>query len=341
MTFIDTHPHIISDNTTKYPPAPLFGKRSDWSQERPTTVETLIAAMDEAGVARAAVVHSSTTYGYDNSYVVDGCAKYPDRLVAVGSVDVLQPDATHTIRGWVARGLAGLRLFTGGSTKDFDPSELDDPRSFPSWELCAELNLPMCIQTGPIGLPQITKLARQFPNVRILLDHLARPDVLDGPPYANAASLFEIAPLPNIYLKLTPRIFGDVKKGSASAETFFPKVVQAFTSQRLCWGSNYPTSEGTLIANLDQANAGLASLSEDDRALDLRQDRANALPKAGRLNSEPNRRKNPHGDIRRGNRQDERNGIRRLEEMVDPHPPRPRSYPCLRLPHQPAPGPAR
>ena len=263
--FVDIHPHIISDDEARYPPAPLFGKRSDWSQERPSTVETLIAAMDEAGVAKAAVVHSSTTYGFDNSYVVDGCAKYPDRLVAVGSVDVLQPDAPETIRKWVDRGLAGLRLFTGGSTKEFDPSELDDPRSFPAWELCAELGLSMCIQTGPVGLPQVTRLAQRFPKVAIILDHLGRPDVTDGPPYTAASSLFELAPIQNIYLKLTPRIFGDVKKGKATADTFFPKLVEVFGSKRLAWGSNYPTSEGTLIANLDKAKAGLASLSAQDQ----------------------------------------------------------------------------
>ncbi|MFL9941765.1 putative TIM-barrel fold metal-dependent hydrolase [Paraburkholderia sp. GV068] len=268
MTFsiVDIHPHIISDDESRYPPAPLFGKRSDWSKERPTTVETLIAAMDEAGVARAAVVHSSTTYGFDNSYVVDGCAKYAERLVAVGSVDVLQADAPQVIRGWAERGLAGLRLFTGGSTKDFDPSELDDPRSFPAWELCGELGLPMCIQTGPIGLPQVTALARRFPNVRIVLDHLARPEVADGAPYAKAQSLFDLAELPNIYLKLTPRIFGDVKKDQASAETFFPRVADAFGAQRLAWGSNYPTSPGTLADILATAQAGLACLSEADRA---------------------------------------------------------------------------
>ena len=268
MTFsiVDIHPHIISDDESRYPPAPLFGKRSDWSKERPTTVETLIAAMDEAGVARAAVVHSSTTYGFDNSYVVDGCAKYAERLVAVGSVDVLQADAPQVIRGWAERGLAGLRLFTGGSTKDFDPSELDDPSSFPAWELCGELGLPMCIQTGPIGLPQVTALARRFPNVRIVLDHLARPEVADGAPYAKAQSLFDLAELPNIYLKLTPRIFGDVKKDQASAETFFPRVVDAFGAQRLAWGSNYPTSPGTLADILATAQAGLACLSEADRA---------------------------------------------------------------------------
>jgi L-fuconolactonase len=265
-SIVDIHPHIISDDEAKYPPAPLFGKRSEWSKERPTTVETLIAAMDEAGVAKAAVVHSSTTYGFDNSYVVDGCAKYADRLVAVGSVDVLQPDAPQRIREWAQRGLAGLRLFTGGSTKEFDPSELDDPRSFPAWELCAELGLPMCIQTGPVGLPQVTALAKRFPKVAIILDHLGRPDITDGAPYAKAQSLFDLAPLENIYFKLTPRIFDDVRKGDASAGTFFPQVVEEFGSRRLAWGSNYPTSPGALSEILATAQAGLACLSDEDRA---------------------------------------------------------------------------
>jgi len=265
-SIVDIHPHIISDDEKRYPPAPLFGKRSDWSQERPSTVESLIAAMNEAGVAKAAVVHSSTTYGFDNSYVVDGCNQYKDRLVAVGSVDMLTDDVPAIIKRWADMGLAGLRIFTGGSTKDFDPSELDNPKSFKAWEMCAELGLPMCIQTGPIGLPQVRMLAEKFGKVNIILDHLGRPDVLDGPPYANAASLFEMADLPNVYMKLTPRIFGDVKKDKASAETFFPRVVEAFGAQRMAWGSNFPTSPGSLSEILATAQAGLASLSEEDRS---------------------------------------------------------------------------
>ena len=266
MNIIDIHPHIISDDEKRYPPAPLFGKRSDWSQERPNTVEALIAAMDEAGVAKAAVVHSSTTYGFDNSYVVDGCNQYKDRLIAVGSVDMLADDVQAVIKNWADKGLAGLRIFTGGSTKDFDPSELDNPKSFKAWEMLAELKLPMCIQTGPIGLPQVRMLAEKFPSVNIILDHLARPDVLEGPPYAKCAGLFELADLPNITMKLTPRIFGDVKKEKASAETFFPRVVEAFGAQRLAWGSNFPTSTGTLSEILATAEQGLACLSEEDRA---------------------------------------------------------------------------
>jgi L-fuconolactonase len=266
MNIIDIHPHIISDDENRYPPAPLFGKRSDWSQERPNTVEALIEAMDEAGVAKAAVVHSSTTYGFDNSYVVDGCNQHKDRLIAVGSVDMLADDVPAVIKGWADGGLAGLRIFTGGSTKDFDPSELDNPKSFKAWEVLAKLKLPMCIQTGPVGLPQVRMLAEKFPTVNIILDHLARPDVLDGPPYANAAALFELRDLPNIYMKLTPRIFGDVKKEKASAQTFFPRLVEAFGARRLAWGSNFPTSTGTLSEILATAQRGLACLSEEDRA---------------------------------------------------------------------------
>ncbi|MGH8783184.1 amidohydrolase family protein [Paraburkholderia sp.] len=262
---IDIHPHIISDDETRYPPTPLFGKRSEWSKERPTTAETLIEAMDQAGIARAAVVHSSTTYGFDNRYVVEGCAKYPERLVAVGSVDVLQPDAPATIRRWIERGLVGLRLFTGGSTKAFDPSVLEDPHSFPAWGLCAELKLPMCITTGVVGLPQVKALARRFPDVAIVIDHMARPDLKDGAPYSNAESFFELASFANIYLKLTPKNCEDARSGLATPETFFPKLVETFGAQRLAWGSNFPTSPGTLAEILGVMRTSLGSLSAEDQ----------------------------------------------------------------------------
>jgi len=263
--YVDIHPHVISDDEMRYPPAPLFGKRSDWSQERPSTVETLIAQMDAAGVDKAVVVHSSTTYGFDNSYVVDACGRYPDRLLAVGSVDVLAPDAPQVIRKWVEKRLGGLRVFTGGSTKEFDASELDDARAYPAWELLAELGLTMCIQTGPTGLGAVAALAERFPNVPIILDHLGRPDVTGGPPYAEAQSLFDLALIENIYLKLTPRIMADSVRGAATPESLFPKLVHIFGAQRLAWGSNYPTSEGTLSEIKATAEERLLSLSVEDR----------------------------------------------------------------------------
>lgn len=263
--FIDIHPHIIADDESTYPRVPLFGVQSDWSRERPVTVEGLIKAMDEAGVQKAAVVQASTCYGFDNSYVADSLKKYPDRLTGVGTVDMLAEDAPEVIKGWVARGISGLRMFTGGSTQAYDPSTMDDARSFPAWRLCDELGLSLCVQTGAVGLAQVAGLAKRFQNVKIVLDHLARPEMKDGAPYKQASSLFGLAPFENIYLKVTPRTFVACREGNADPASWFAKLVGAFGAKRLAWGSNFPASEGSMKQNLEAGKACLESVSAEDR----------------------------------------------------------------------------
>ena len=57
---------------------------------------------------------------------------------------------------------------------------------------------------------EVTGLAKRFPKTKIILDHLARPEIDDGAPYNKAVSLFAMANFDNIYLKMTPRIFVDL-----------------------------------------------------------------------------------------------------------------------------------
>jgi predicted TIM-barrel fold metal-dependent hydrolase len=262
---VDIHPHIVSNEDAKYPRSPLFGVQSAWSQERPITLEQYLAEMDTAGVQKAAIVQASTCYGYDNSYVADSVSKYPGRLTAVGTVDLLQPDAPQTIREWLERGVTGLRLFTGGSTKAIDPSWLDDPRSFPAWELCAEVGISICLQTDPTGLTQVAGLAKRFPKAKILLDHMGRPDLSDGAPYRKASSLFGLQPFENIHFKLTPRTVAKAKAEPATPDTFFPRLVEVFGSRRIAWGSNLPASAGPLTATVAEAKDSLKTLSAEDQ----------------------------------------------------------------------------
>jgi predicted TIM-barrel fold metal-dependent hydrolase len=109
-------------------------------------------------------------------------------------------------------------------------------------------------------------MVERFPKVRIILDHLARPVMEDGPPYASAASLFALAKYPTICLKLTPRSCVESRKGKATPETFFPKLVATFGASRIAWGSNYPSSEGSLSELLALAKDSLTSLSQDDQS---------------------------------------------------------------------------
>jgi L-fuconolactonase len=263
---IDIHPHVIANDPKRYPVAPLGGHQSDWSRTRPVTTEQMIAAMDQAGVSKSALVQASTCYGHDNSYVADAVAAHPDRFTGVFSADVLATDAPQRMRYWFGRGLTGMRLFTIGSTMPNQASWLDDPKSYPAWECASELGLPVCLQMSAGAFPQMLKMIERFPKVRLILDHLARPVLQDGPPYAAAESLFGLAKYPTVYLKLTQRNFTESRMGKATPETFFPKLVSAFGSSRIAWGSNYPASEGSLGDLLKLAEDSLTCLSRDDQS---------------------------------------------------------------------------
>ena len=262
---LDIHPHVITTDTERYPRDPLGGTQSGWSRDRPTTWEQLIQAMDEARVAKAAIVQASTCYGFDNSYVADAVAAHPERFTGVFSVDVLAPDAPEKIRFWVDRKLTGLRLFTTGSTMPNQADWLADPKTFPAWETCAELGIPVCVQMRQEGIPQLNVLLERFSNVRMIIDHLMRVPTESGPPYAQANGLFGLAKHPNLYLKLTINSVRDARKGKATPETFFGRVVKEFGAKRIAWGSNFPASEGSLKTIAEESKKALAFLPEEDQ----------------------------------------------------------------------------
>lgn len=262
---IDIHPHIISKDEKKYPITPIGGKRSKWSAERPITFEQLVAGMDAAGVDKAAIVHSSTTYGFDNSYVADVVAAFPKRFTGVFSVDTLAPDGPEKVSYWRSKNLTGLRIFTAGSTFEKQSDSLADPRSFPVWERCRELNIPVCVQLRPEGLPQLMTLIDRFPNNTIIVDHLLRVSMEEGPPYAGSQYMFDLARYPNIYLKMSTNNIRNMSKGKASPETFLPALLKHFSSNRIAWGSNYPASEGNLPQMVSEVKAALACLPQSDQ----------------------------------------------------------------------------
>jgi predicted TIM-barrel fold metal-dependent hydrolase len=262
---IDIHPHVISTDTVRYPNAPVGGHKSSWSSERPVSMEQMISAMNEAGIAKSALVQASTCYGHDNSYVADVVAAHPERFTGVFSVDPLASDAPEKVRAWVRRKLTGMRLFTAGSTMPNQATWVDDPRSFPAWECASELGIPVCMQMTTKAIPQLIHILEHFPKVLVILDHLAKPSLSDGPPYTGAADVFRLADYENLYLKLSPHTIAEALNGKATHETFFPLLVSKFGASRIAWGSNYPASKGTLPELLKASQAALSAVSAEDR----------------------------------------------------------------------------
>ncbi|HWE79308.1 MAG TPA: amidohydrolase family protein, partial [Pseudolabrys sp.] len=264
-SIIDIHPHIVSPDTKKYPLDPLGGTQSTWSTERPTTYHQLLDAMDAAGVAKAAIVHSSTAYGYDNSYVADAVAAVPERFTGVYSIDVLAPDAVKTFDHWLGRGCTGMRLFTTGSTLPNQATFFVDPKADPFWEHAQARNIPVCMQMKQEGIPLLRQVMDRFPKITMILDHFSRAPFEDGPSYAKAQALFDLARYKQVYLKVTPINVTPKSWGNGSPETFFGKIVDVFGAERIAWGSNFPNSIGTMKEILAAAQKAFSFAKASDQ----------------------------------------------------------------------------
>jgi predicted TIM-barrel fold metal-dependent hydrolase len=265
MALIDIHPHVVSTDSRRYPVAPIGGRQSDWSQERPVSYEQMIEAMDQAGIAKSVVVQASSVYAFDNSYVAAAVAAFPRRFTGVFSVDLLARDAVDTMKHWIAKGLTGLRLYTAGTSMPEQTTWFTDEKTFSAWNFAGEMGIPVCMQMRAKGFPHLKPMLSRFPKVRFIIDHLGRTEMADGPPYAAAAPLFELARYPNVYLKVTHRNFEEARNGRSTPQTFFGRLVKEFGAERIAWGSNFPAARQTLAELVARARDSLAFLPQADR----------------------------------------------------------------------------
>jgi predicted TIM-barrel fold metal-dependent hydrolase len=262
---IDTHCHVIATDTKKYPLKPLFGKQSDWSAEHPLDYPDMVAADQAAGVDKAVLVQASSAYAFDNSYVSDSVAAHPERFTGVFSIDVVAPDAVQKMKHWMANGLTGLRIFTSGSTHAEQETFFADDAALPVWKYASDQGLSVCMQMRVVGLPLLETVVNRFPKVRLILDHFARAEAADGPPFSSGAPLWALAKYPNVYLKLTHRPIEQSVKGQSTPEAFLGKAIKEFGASRVCWGSNFPAAKPPLPELIQMARKALDFLPQQDQ----------------------------------------------------------------------------
>jgi L-fuconolactonase len=270
MQYFDTHTHAISADTEAYPAKPLGGTRSEWSQTRPVDVDGLIRSLDDAGVERAALVHASTVYGFDNRYAAAALARYPDRLVGVGAVDFLADSAVADLQYLIEeQGFSGVRIrVSDGTTKVPTPgSGVSDERMEGVWDYVAANAVPVCIQMHSKDAPKLAQVLAARPTMTVLLDHAGRPNAAGGPPYPHLEELGQLARFPGVHLKITPPAIKRLEdEPDANVTEVLGRLVETFGAERLMWGSNYPASTGTLAQLRGSIEAHLPELDETQRA---------------------------------------------------------------------------
>ena len=197
--------------------------------------EEMIVEMKKAGVAKSAMVHSSTTYGFNCEYVADTVTAHPDYFTGVFSVNVLEPDGPKMMRHWFSRGCTGMRIFSRGSTMPAPWLKLDDERIFPCYETAQELGIPVASNAQVESFGEIEAMLKRYPKVNFIVEHGGKTDFSPANDFEKAAPLWKLASYPNLYMKITPQVYTKKRKLDEN-RAVFTKLFSVLGAQRLSRG---------------------------------------------------------------------------------------------------------
>lgn len=267
---VDSHTHIISSDQERYPANPLGGHRSQWSKKRKVGIEELLHQADAAKVDRVVVVQASTVYGFDNRYLADALAKHRGRISAVCAVDFLgEASAVKQLAGHIQEdGFAGTRIRAAdGATKVPTPGRgLDDEQMNPVWRYLEEHRVPVSIQMHAQHAPALVRVLEGFPHLTVVLDHSGRPPLSGSSSQDALGELRQLTRYPRVFLKVTtPAMERAQRIENASPELLIEKLVEEFGASRLMWGSNYPSSPGSLTELRERIEEKLQHVGDPER----------------------------------------------------------------------------
>lgn len=254
---VDTHVHVVSADKVKHPLPPTA---SGWIREVSNPTEDYIKLMDAAGVDGATLVQPGAM-GPENAYQADSGKQFAPRTVSVGILDPVAPDAADKLTYWIKeRGMQGIRLMS--------QAEADDPRGDALWRRAEALKVPVSLGGGgqPERVDKMRDMLARFPGVNAAPDHFAGWSGNKEQRAEMTRSLAALATLPNAYLRISNTSIGPYASLDQADKDLFKRVIDAFTPQRVMWGSNFPaTREGGYTAQVKLAQTALPFLSAEDR----------------------------------------------------------------------------
>ena len=260
---VDSHTHVASLDTDRYPTSPT-GVGSNWWSEGPNGADELLSAMAVAGVDRAVVVQAVGVYGYDCRYAIDAVTAHPEQLALVGAINMEGDDPPRDLAILAANApLGGVRLFGVGGTS---PGWLADGRADEVWAAAAELGCSIIPTLFAADLPGLRSPIEAHPRVPVIVDHCGFPDLTGGAPYDSATTLFDMADLGSVSLKVSSHILLDARAAGDPAD-LIDRLAETFGADRLCWGSDYPQTQALSYAEMvdlgRHAARRLAPLDQD------------------------------------------------------------------------------
>ncbi len=223
MTIVDTHCHA----------------GLNWFEP----VEMIMAQMNMNGVDRAALIQHRGTF--DNGYLFECAQRFPGRFAVVAIVDTSSESAEADLERWAEMGACGVRLAPLERSGGGDPLAI--------WRKASGLGLLVSSlgDVGQFASREFEAAVAAFPDMPIIIEHLAGVRQGAAPPYSTYKRALGLAKYPNTYIKVPG--LGEISErpaalGSAFGFEYTPPLYEmaldAFGPRRMMWGSDYPPVSG-------------------------------------------------------------------------------------------------
>jgi len=235
---IEWNAHIFSPNTAKYSFHPQATYTPDVSVHPSDPLAAYLKRLDEEGIDRAVIVHPEP-YGDDHRLIIDCLNREPNRLRGTSLFYPRDPEAPKKLETLVKRvpHIVSTR-FHAHRGKETYLDSFADQGARALWTKAVDLGLVVELHIGPDYAAQAGKLIEEFKGCKVLIDHLAEPQLGSAVQFAD---VLELAKYPNVYMKLSGLgHFANDEPYYESALSFTERVIREFGAERMVWGSGSP-----------------------------------------------------------------------------------------------------
>jgi predicted TIM-barrel fold metal-dependent hydrolase len=229
MLIVDSQIHIWQNGL---PPNPYHRQITSYSHD------DALHEMDEAGVD-AALIHPPAPRwdAHANELAMEAVRQHPSRFAILGHFPLDRPESRALVDSWKQRpGMLGLRFVF------LQPHQ----RTWPTdgtidwlWPAAERAGLPVALLAHHF-LPVVGYIAERHPRLRLLVDHMGRPDgTKDAEAFGSLPELLTLAKYSNVAVKVSGvPSYSSAPYPYRNIHTYLRQIYDAFGPDRMFWGTD-------------------------------------------------------------------------------------------------------
>lgn len=199
--------------------------------------EDLIPSLEKYSISGTVLVQAAPTYE-ETSYLLSLYENYEWIYGVVGWLDLSSPAFNEQLDVLMEQqGIVGLRPML----QDIDQDDwILQEQVIENLRLLIRNDLPLDLLITERHFSSIEALLERLPNLRVVIDHIAKPEISNMGLNKWKEDMNKLSKFPNVWCKLSGFMTLAGSWEAADFKPYIQHVVQAFGSSRILFGSDWP-----------------------------------------------------------------------------------------------------